>query len=471
MNKNSIKSKTQKIVDIFRAILSSKYFSFITAAVTLLCYYLGWDVVLFYYIAIVGIMILLLLEDATPFISLLLFMSISISLINTPSNTMGDSDYYHRPEIYIQIFTIIGLLVSVVIYRLIKNIVFKRFKITPIFFGMCGFAIILMLNGIFTSGYNPKNLLYGFILASCILGIYSSLKDNLKLDSEGFERIAYSFLAFSTVLLIELIVAYATTDNLFEDGTINRYNLIFGWGVYNTFGVMLTMCIPGTLYLAGRKKFGFAYTLYSFVLFIALFFSCSRQAMIGGPIIYLICIVILFVKGKNKFANACILTAGAVAGIIFLLAYHETVFRFFKIVFENLMVDGELDGSGRTQLWREATAYFKQYPVFGSGFFVHFSYNGNSGLGFMPLMCHNTILELLSACGIVGIIVYLAHRTQTVISFCKNITLERTFIALTILSILLLSLLDNHLFNIFPTIIYSSLIAILDKSEEKIKTT
>ena len=233
------KFKDSKFVKAVQKFLSSKYFPFITAAFTLMCYYLGWDVVVFYYIAIFGIAILLLLDDATPFIPLLLFMCVSISLKNTPSDTMGTSDYYHRSEIFIQIFTIIGLLVSAVIYRFIKNIVLKKFKITPIFFGMCGFAAILMLNGIFISDYNHKNLLFGFILASCILGIYSFMKDNFILDETGFERIAYSFLAFSILLLIELFVAYATTEGLFENGMIVRSRLIFGWGVYNTYGVML----------------------------------------------------------------------------------------------------------------------------------------------------------------------------------------------------------------------------------------
>ena len=81
-------------------------------------------------------------------------------------------------------------------------------------------------------------------------------------------------------------------------------------------------------------------------------------------------------------------------------------------------------------------------------------------------MCHNTVLQLLSSCGIVGLIAYLIHRTQTVISFFRKITLQRSFIALTILSILVICLFDNHIFNIFPTIIYGALTAIFDKSEK-----
>ncbi len=459
--------KECKFVKIVQAVLSSKYFPFITAAFTLMSYYLGLDVVLFYYFALVGILMLLLLDDLTPFISLLLFMSISISLINTPSSSMGNSDYYRRPEIFIQIFIILSLFIATAVYRLIKTIVTGKFKITPIFFGMCGFAFVLLLNGLFTPDYNAKNLLFAFILASSLVIIYSCLKDNVKLNPEGYERIAYSFFAFSVVLLIELIEAYATTEGLFTDGVINRGKLIFGWGVYNTYGVMLLMCLPATIYLAGKKSFGFVYTLYSFVLFTALFFSCSRQTMVGGAFVYIFCIATLFVKGKNRFANMCVLIAAAAACIVLIAVYHEAVFEFFQVIFENLIVDGELNGSGRMRLWREALGYFKKFPIFGSGFFVYFSYHGNSGLGFMPLMCHNTILELLSSCGMVGLIVYLGHRIQTVLCFFKKVTVERTFIAMTILSILLLSLMDNHIFNIFPTIIYSSLIAILDKSQEK----
>lgn len=454
-------------MEIAKAILSSRYLPFASAALTLICYYLGWDVVLFYYVATVGISILLLSDDVTPLFPQLLFMSVSVSLVNTPSYTMGTTDYYRRPEIFIQIFIILGLFIAAAAFRLIKTIACKKFKITPIFYGMCGFAATLLLNGIIGEGYNPKNLLFGFILASCVIVVYCIFKDNVKLGADGFEKIAYGFLAFSLLLVIELIVAFATTEGLFKNGIIAREKLIFGWGVYNTYGAFLLMCMPSAIYLAGRKRFGFVYTLYSFLIFVALFFSCSRQAMLGGIVVYPACVVTLFIKGENKFANACVLSAAAVAGTILIAVYSEPVLQFFKVIFDNIVVNGELNGSGRTRIWGEAIAYFKKYPVFGSGFFVEFSYRGNTGLGFMPRMCHNTMLELLSACGIVGLIAYLIHRTQTVLSFFKNMTVTRAFIAITICSLLMVSLVDNHLFNVFPTIIYSGLIAMFDKTETK----
>ena len=459
--------KESNPIKIIQQVLSSKYFTFVTAAFVLLSYYRGLDVVLFYYYAFAYILIALLLDDMTPVFSILIFLGVSISIKNTPAVFMGTTDYYHRPEIFIQIFIIVALMIAAMIYRLIKSIIDKKFKLTPVFYGTCGFAFVLIVNGIFSAGYNPKNLLYGFILAAAILGIYSALKDNIHTTSDSFEKIAFAFLSLSVLLIIELIVAYATTKGLFENGTIMRDKLVFGWGVYNTFGVMLLICIPAVMYLAGKKKFGFFYTLYSLVLFVALFFSCSRQAMIGGAAIYPFCIAMTLIKKQNRLENIIVLSAAAAVSIVLIGVFHESVTQFFRVIFNNLVVDGELSGSGRTQIWREAIAYFKKYPVFGSGFFVYFSYAGSSGLGFIPLMCHNTVLQLLSSCGIIGLIAYVIHRTLTVISFCKNHTVDRAFIGLTILCILALSLLDNHLFNIFPTIIYGALLAVFDKSEKK----
>ena len=468
MDKENIKLKFCEFTEILKKILSSKYFPFLTAVLSLVSHYIGWDIVLYYYFAITGILMIFLLDDLTPIISSLIFIGVSISLKNTPTRQISNPDYYSTPAIYIQIVIVAGLLISAAVYRLIKTIKDKKFKLTPMFFGMCGFAFILLINGVFSYDYNFINLLFGFILAIIIIGIYSALKDNIKLDSEGFERIAYGFFALSLILVIELIVAYATIDNLFVDGNINRWNLYFGWGDYNTYGLRLVMCLPAIIYLAGRKNLGFVYTLYSFVLFVAVFFSCSRQTMVGGVIIYLLCVTTLFIKGKNRVANMCVLSVAAVAVIILVGIYHKSVFNFFKIIFDNFIVNGELDGSGRMRIWREAIGYFKENPFFGSGFFVDFSYEDRST--FIPKMCHNTVLQLLGSCGIIGLAVYTMHRTQTVLSFFKNVTVERVFIVATILSILILSLLDHHLFNIFPTIIYSALIAVLEKSEERTKS-
>ena len=50
---------------------------------------------------------------------------------------------------------------------------------------------------------------------------------------------------------------------------------------------------------------------------------------------------------------------------------------------------------------------------------------------------------------------YIFHRYQTIKLFVKKPTLEKTFIALSLVIFLSTSLLDCHFFNIGPTMFYS----------------
>lgn len=466
MKETLVKIQNSNFIKVLKEILSSKYFPFLGAALAVTCYYTGLDLLMFYFIATTCALTIVLLDDLSPIFSSLLFMGVTVSLKNTIA--LGISDYYGRPVIYIQLIIMAVFLILLAVYRLIKTIVQKKFKLTPMFYGTCALAAVLVLNGLFSEDYTPKNLLYGFIIAAAIFGIYAALKDNLKLNSEAFEKIAYAFIAMSALLLVELIVAYATTDINFENDVVNNRNaLVFGWGDYNTFGLKLLICIPAAIYLACKKRFGFVYTAYSLLLFTGLFFSCSRQTIIGGVIIYIPCIAMLFINKKNRIANAIVLAVAAAVGILLVGIFHETVFRFLKMLFDSLFSNGKPDGNGRIKLWKDAIKHFKASPFFGSGFFSEYTFITPVTVEFIPMLCHNTILQYLGSCGIIGLTVYFIHRAQTAISFFRKVTIERTFIALTILSFLILDLFDHHLFNVFPTLIYGALLAVLDKSEEK----
>jgi O-antigen ligase len=76
-----------------------------------------------------------------------------------------------------------------------------------------------------------------------------------------------------------------------------------------------------------------------------------------------------------------------------------------------------------------------------------------------PGRWHNTPVQLLAACGILGFLAYAFHRLQTVQMFLKRRTVENIFIAASILVLLGLSLLDCHFFNIGPGLVYSGFLA------------
>ncbi len=155
------------------------------------------------------------------------------------------------------------------------------------------------------------------------------------------------------------------------------------------------------------------------------------------------------------------------AGLVLAGVFNRQIYQFIKEITANIIVNGSLNGSGRWSIWQEALYYFESSPVFGAGFFVQFSHWKDTGNGFLPHLCHNTVLQIMCSCGVLGIIAYAAHRIQTIICFFKNVTPERTFIAITVLGMLILSLLDTHLFNILPTLLYSFFMAVLDKTSKK----
>ena len=459
------KIKRSKALDILKNVISSKFFPFSTAAVFLACYYLGWDIVAIYYLGIVTILILLLLDDISPLISQLLFLNLFVSLKNVGAGSADGYDYYSQTAIIVQMAVFAVLAIAALAYRLIVCCVKKKFRITPVFVGICALSVAFILNGFGSEYSTPNNLLFGFVMSALILGLFSAIKDNIVINKNFFERIAYGFIALSVLLIVELAVAYATYDDLFVDGVICRGALFFGWGGYNTYGLLITMCLPSAVYLAGRSKYGYSFTVYSLLIFAVSLLCCSRQAMVVAMAVYPVCLIILFVKGKYRIPNLCIAAGAAVAGIALICVFRVEFVAAVKAIFDNIFVNGELNGSGRWNIWKEALGYFKDYPLFGAGFYIPYSYSMNAI--FLQQTCHNTVLEIMAACGIFGLAAYILHRVQTLISFFKNITVERTLIALTVAVLLLMSLLDMHIFNVFPTIIYACLLAALVKSEEK----
>lgn len=468
---NSAKTaQPEKFIKIIRDCLSSRLYPYFAAAVMLLCYFLGGDIYAIYFIAVSAMLMLLFLDDLTPGISIFLFMTVIVSLKNTPSGYAESSGYYYQPVIYIQIIVIISLLVATCIFRIFKTFAQKKFKPDPVFISLCALAAVFILNGVFFEGYTTKNLLYGLFCAATYLIIFTLIKNNVNCRRKSFELIAHAFLAFSILLIAELIGAYLSYDNIYVDGIINRNLLFFGWGVYNTMGLLLLLCIPPVIYLASLYKHGYLLTVYSLALVVACMFSLSRQTMLGLVIIYPLCLVMLFRRRGYRLINGLIIAAAAIAFALVVALRWGEISNIISQIFSNFVIDGKLDGSGRMTLFRLAIEDFLKAPVFGVGFYspsINDAVTNLTGLEVIPVFYHNTVLQMLGSCGFVGLIVYTVHRVLTVFSYCGNPTFERTFVAVTILVILFLSLLDVHMFDILPPMLYSYLLAILVATEKK----
>ena len=123
--------------------------------------------------------------------------------------------------------------------------------------------------------------------------------------------------------------------------------------------------------------------------------------------------------------------------------------------------------SGRIALWKDALAKFKEFPIFGCGFYAC---SFTSFTGFMPGYYHNTPLELLGTCGILGLVAYLCYRVKTILIVIKDFNIEKAYIGLMILGLILTSLLDNNIFNIYPCFFYAVGLALCEYKNKKSTT-
>lgn len=450
---------------IIKDVLSWRYFTFIYALVIVSCYYLKADIVSIYFVALTGLLSVLFLDDLSPLISNFLFMNIMISYENSPSSIAGNSNYFENPVIYIQVFILIALYVGGIIYRIADTVLKGKFKATPTFYSLAVLAIVFLLNGTIVKKYDYMNFAYGVFMAFFFLCIFTILKDNIKFDEKTYLNIAYAFLALSAVLILELAVKYITCEDVYSNGVFNRSKLSFGWGMYNNMGMLMLLCVPSVIYIASKHKYGYAFYIYSFILVAAIALTLSRQAMLGTAAIFTACVIYLLIKGKNRKINIIITCVAAAGGIVCALACWD---KFAEAVTYLFSKNNLQSGNGRIMLWKRALDNFKAHPLFGIGFFIDLVEDpGFAGLSVVPDMYHNTFFQLLASCGITGLLAYLYHRAQTIISFTKNVTPGRLYAAVTIVALLLLNLLDNHIFYMLPTLIYSFMTALLVASERE----
>ena len=73
---------------------------------------------------------------------------------------------------------------------------------------------------------------------------------------------------------------------------------------------------------------------------------------------------------------------------------------------------------------------------------------------------------MMASCGTVGLVAYLWHRVETIRLVIKKRSKYALFIGLSIAALVLCSLLDNHLFNLYPTFMYTVLLVSLEKTDK-----
>lgn len=462
------KMDKSKAVSALRLAFDSYAFPVVTAAFVVLCYYSAWDLAAIWCLAACIAVIAMVCKDLSPIVTPFLFINIIVSKKLSPA-TFGNSepsDFYLRTSTITQLGVAIAIAVVALIVRACHCAYKGDFKPTVSFYCVCTFALALVLNGLFSTEYQAMGTLFGLLLALTFVALFVLIRGTVKVDETMLKKLAFNFAVFAAVLIVELLVTYLTCD-IVVDGRVERGKLVFGWGVYNNMGMWLTCALPSAFYLAIKsRRFGFLFTAYAVVIFGAAFFTMSRQAMLGSSVIAVLGCLWLFVAkgGWERIVNIAIIVVSAAVITIAWKVWHDVFTVFFGSFWDSLQT-----GSGRTEIWKAAIKVYLENPVFGAGFYteVHPAAVLFDGIDFLPPMNHNTIMELASACGTVGLVAYGAHRVQTVVSLVRDFRTPRIYIALTICAFLLVSLFDNYVFYILTTVTYVMLIALFDKSDKR----
>lgn len=468
MKNFTAKIKGSLPVITLKYILASKYFPFFTAAVVIALTYLTLDIVTICYMIVVIACMLLCLDDLTPLFIQFLFLNVLTSAKNSPSTITapdGPLDYYTRPEIIAVIAVFAVPAAAALIWRIVQTVKAKNFKPNALFCGLCVLSVFFLLNGAGSADYTFKNLYFGAVMALCFLGVYVFFSCNVKLKSENFEKLAFGFFALSVLLVAELFVRYIQIipelkQFISGDLEYNRFKeyIYFGWGIWNTAGMLFCICIPAVFMLAARYKHGWILVLYATLLALCGVLTWSRQAIVGVAVAYPASALAVMIKGKRRKLNIAAVCTVVLIVCVAALSRLDLIIKLIDGMSDSLIGDdGGFDGNGRMRLINSALDFFVLNPFFGSGFFMPIQDTVFNNLGWMPVPACNTLAEIIGACGIFGITAYCVHRVQTIIAFAQNPSLDKFFTGIIITTLLVMSLLDNHIFYILPTIIYSGL--------------
>lgn len=414
--------------------------------------------------AAVTVYICLLGSDLLGLMPIVICCYILPSAGNNPGRNEASVFSLAGGGIYIACLAVIIALA--IIYRVIKDrhtFFAKKRTLMP---GMLVLMGAYVLSGIGSEAYPDaaaKNIFFSLLQGGAIILPYWLFSGGVDWKKARNDYLAWIGFGVGGVLMVQILWLYCTS-NVVIDGIINRKHIYTGWGMYNNIGAMLAMMIPFAFYLATKYRRGWLGTVVGSAFLICVLLTCSRSSILGATAIYCLCVLLMLYYARNRRHNTIALIT--VGGIILLAAglFHEQLLRLFS----DLLQKG-LDPSTRDDIYREGLELFTQAPVFGSSFYPPdyqpWTWSTAEGFSqFFPPRWHNTVIQLLASCGLVGLGAYLVHRQQTLRMLLCIRSKEKTFIFCAVLVLLGCSLFDCHFFNIGPVLFYSMALAFAENS-------
>ncbi len=444
--------------------LDSYYFPAAYALLALLSSLFGLEIAFYAVSAAVVVFSSIFSRDSKPFLPMVFLAVYAVSWVHTPQYPFS-SGFFNDGGVRIYLLCLGVLLVACLLFRFIAFPQDRNFfKESKLRLGIVLMVAAFLLNGVLFSGYQIKDLPFGLLMALSFFAFYIFFFNTLSVDEKTPHYVAYILVLASGVIFLQLAKIYIF-DGVIKDGSVDKNLLVAGWGMSNNIGGMLGMLFPACFYLALKsRRGGWAFYMLAFLFFGGVCLTLSRtSALISGIILLAAAIYLSIVRSPvRKFVrifNCVALIAGAAA----LTVMWDFIRELLAVYFER-----GFDDSGRSFIWQSGIENFLRAPLFGVGFYEpiapDWSYDIENWI--FPDMYHNVFIQMLASCGILGLLAYCVHFLQVVFAVKRRPTAESLFYIIILLGIFGMSLLDNHLFHVFPAMVYSVFLLLSEREGE-----
>ena len=400
----------------------------------------------------------LLCEDLRFFISPLIMFILMFS-----QESVASGIFYKTPYLIAIVCFAIYLFALFIAYIVInrKKLDLSIIKKSKLFLSTAILCGAFLLNGFFNfDEYVFGNVVFALVMVISLGAIFFLFRISIKKDASTKNYLMYVLYLISMLVTLQLFISFAGQIR-FVDGGIEKESILLGWGMWNNVGGMLSLLLPVHFYFATTsKRFGYLFYGTGLLSYLAIVLSLSRSSLLVSTFIIVVCALVSCFAGENKKVNRIITAGIAFVGVLGIIVLWDKI----SGILSDYLSRG-FDDNGRFDIYKRGWYNFLDNPVFGGGFHSVVAQE-HEFIPFLPDRCHNTVIQLLSTCGIVGLLAYAFHRFQTITLFIKKRSIFTLFCALCVASLLFTSLLDNHLFNIYPGFVYSIILAVVDKCED-----
>lgn len=400
-------------------------------------------------------------HDLLPFVPILVSCYITASIDNNPGR--NNQSLFSAAGGGIYLLILVAVAVLFLILRLVtdkalggKNFLSAKRTLLP---GLLLLSAAYLMGGIGSPAPGGKHLVFALLQIAALVIPYYILAGGIKWKDCSYTYFSWIGLVMGFVLLAQIIWIYPA-NQVIVNNSIQKERIYTGWGIHNNIGGMLAMMIPFAFHLATfHDRHSWTCAIAATLFLFGVIMTCSRSAILTACAFWLICFIVMIAFTKYRRKNVLALIFLLSTGLIIALLSQD----FLLILFKNMLAAG-MDSNNRNFIYQAGLEQFSKYPIFGGSFFP-IDYNlfdwstVDSFSNFFPPRWHNTFVQILASTGLVGLSAYVFHRVQTVKLFWHKQTWEKTFIATSLLILLITSLLDCHFFNIGPTMFYSAALA------------